>query len=219
MILYIRSILLSRQSRSTMMAWKIIQTLSADLAPVWEGVTNESLGESTHPRRKTSYALSREAIRQLLLEQGHQVSPGDIKLIGFNKIINFPQYSLSLTHSIDVGAAVLASQANYLAVGIDLENKDRKVSSAIRERIVNKEDASLTNIELWCAKEAVFKCLMNSGQFEQTIDFMDIVIKEDEWLHPESGLRGRHEFHLEDPYIINLAYLENTNSSRPIGDQ
>lgn len=192
-----------------MPTWKFLQTLTQDEANEWQTKANQALGVGTHEKRKTGFSISRAALRALLIDQGHQIKIADMDLENFNTLKKFPQLTVSLTHSGTFGAAVLANRSEYRAVGIDLELKTRVVKAEIKARIANPTDANLTNIELWCAKEAAFKCLMNTEMFSKNIDFKEIVVGADFWFHPESGLRGELIFHLEEDHLISLAYLKN----------
>lgn len=190
--------------------WKLSKTLSNPNDPDWDLLTKLTLGEKIHPQRKRTFLLSREALRVSLKEAGKEVAISMLMLKDYSGIRGVPEYTLSLSHSKDCGAALVAPGCIYRSVGIDIEHTERTVKKSIIERVGHPEDlGSLRNIELWALKEAVFKALMNSGSFEKHPEFSSIKIGKDFWSHPPSGLRGDWELKLSDDMVTALAFLKN----------
>lgn len=190
--------------------WKLTKTLSNPNDPEWELLTKLTLGENIHSERKKTFLLSREALKDSLMEAGLEVSISRLMLKDYSGIRGNPEYTLSLSHTKDCGAAVVAPSCIFQSVGIDVEHAGRTVKKSIIERVGHPEDlATLRNIELWSLKEAVFKALMNTGSFEKPTEFSSIRIGKDFWSHSPSGLKGEWELKNSDDMVIALAFLKN----------
>ena len=122
---------------------------------------------------------------------------------------NVEQFTLSLSHTSECGAAMIADRKFFRSVGIDIEREDRVVKDFIRERITHKDDTNFRNIEIWCLKEAVFKALMNTEKFEKPLEFSSICIGKDSWSHSPSGLEGKWEVETIKPVVVARAFLQN----------
>lgn len=193
--------------------WKIVSTFSESQAAQWEAYVETSLGPGIHPARKQGHILAREALRLVLCEQGEAPQISDLFVRDYHSLERWPDLTLSLSHSKSSGAALLADRERYLSVGIDIEEEERHVKASILARVSHPEDISLRNIELWCLKEAVFKCLMNSGRFEKPFEFAEIQLLEKRWKHSPSRLEGEWKIIISEQHVIALAYLENESSS------
>ena len=104
---------------------------------------------------------------------------------------------------------MLADRIFFRSVGIDIEREDRVVKDSIRERIAHKDDANFRNIEQWCLKEAAFKALMNTEQFEKPVEFSSICIGKESWSHSPSGLKGKWEMETIKLFVVARAFLQN----------
>jgi 4'-phosphopantetheinyl transferase EntD len=191
-----------------MYTWKLTNTLANPLDPEWQSLLEMTLGDTVHVDRKNGFLLSREALQSCLKEKGLTVSPRKLMLENFHKINGLNQFTISLSHTKECGAALLADSSIFRTVGIDIEHEERLVKDSIRERIENRSDATLRNIELWCIKEAVFKALMNTDQFEKPIEFSSIEIHKNYWTHSPSGLKGEWEIETKKPYLVARAFLK-----------
>lgn len=190
-----------------MYKWKLIKTLSNPKDPEWDLLTKLTLGDEVHSDRKNGFLLSREALLLTLKELQNSVNISDLTLDGYSTLPSFPQYTVSLSHTKECGAALLADRQTFRSVGIDIEQEERPVKDSIVERVSNPHDTSLRNIELWCLKEAAFKALMNSGVFEKPIEFSSIEIGDQTWSHSPSGLKGEWELEVVKPFVIAKAFL------------
>lgn len=204
MIVQLRS-----QNRSTMMKWKILQTLTNPEDESWEFLVKKTLGVNVHPDRKKGFLLSREALRQCLIEFGEDPNIHDLELQNHSLLPALPHFTLSLSHSKDCGVALVAQREIYRSVGVDIEEKTRVVKDMVRERILHPMDEKLKNIELWCLKEAVFKAIMNALPHENPIEFSSIEIQNMKWLHSDSGLQGDWVLQETHEFILALAHLKN----------
>lgn len=198
-----------------MYRWKIVTTFKESEEAEWHSLVLNQLGEGIHPERVKGFILAREALRLCLTEAHYSPLISDLKIRKFNSLSKWPELNLSLSHTKLAGAAILTSRAEYISVGIDIESDHRVVKDTILERISNSRDTNLRNIELWCLKEAVFKCLMNTGKFEKPFEFAEIEISHQRWVHSPSGLEGEWKIIISEQFLIALALLKNQNSSRP----
>ena len=107
---------------------------------------------------------------------------------------------------------MLALQKEYLAVGIDIESIERVVKDHVIQRVTTAKDIKFTNLELWCLKEAIYKCVSNSGLFDGVLEFRDMEIKENHWHHSPSGLCGEWKQFQELNHQVAIATLKNQNS-------
>lgn len=192
-----------------MHVWKLIKTLSNPKDPEWDLLIKLTLGDDVHSNRKNGFLLSREALFNALKEAHINANISDLTLEGYSTLPRFPQFTISLSHTKECGAALIADRQTFRSVGIDIEQEERVVKDSIAERVSNPHDTSLRNIELWCLKEAAFKALMNSGEFEKPVEFSSIEIGKGTWSHSPSGLKGEWELEMIKPFVIAKAFLRN----------
>lgn len=192
-----------------MHVWKMAKTLSNPKDPEWDLLVRSSLGEDVHPDRINGFLLSREALKEALSVSQIYPSPLELFLTHSSRIQKFPQFTISLSHTPECGAAYIADRKYFRSLGIDIEREDRVVKESIAQRISHPDDAGLRNIEVWCLKEAVFKTLMNTELFLKPIEFSSICIHQNEWSHSPSKLRGKWELDIIKPFVLARAFLEN----------
>ncbi len=165
------------------------------------------LGADPHPKRLQGFLYSREALRLILCSLNLPSDINSLVLTNYHSLKHSPEIVLSLSHTPGAGAAILGFRNHFRSIGIDVENENRVVSSLVKEKIAHPEDYKLRNIEMWCLKEAAFKCLMNTDLFEQNVRFADIQIQKDTWSHAPSGLHGALELTQVDSFVLALATL------------
>lgn len=90
-----------------------------------------------------------------------------------------PPYSYSLSHSYyqKTFHAIAALAPETLAIGIDLENRERTVSLKARKFYHHTQDRhspKRTDIEVWCLKEAAFKAICQKRRQKEKIFLSDI---------------------------------------------
>jgi len=107
------------------------------------------------------FFLSRQALLTCLRHLGTAPRFDDLMKKELKRRYEINDYHFSLTHSRtehgEVAAAILCTQKN-IHVGIDIEPYARKLQDGAAKFYVNADDLSLKPIELWCLKEAAFKC-------------------------------------------------------------
>lgn len=190
-----------------MLTYQLVNNLNIDEDPQWHELTLMSLGPDTHPSRIKGFCLGREALRSCLKMLGLEISITQLQLENYKGLKKFPDLNLSISHTKDFGAAVVASKDQTVSVGIDIEPLSRLVKAPIIDRISHPGDAKLEPIVLWALKEAAFKALMNTGRFEQNEEFSSLLISEDGWGHPPSGVLGEWKTEVQDDVIIALAWI------------
>lgn len=192
-----------------MYSWKLVETLINPLEPEWQKLSEIVLGKDVHADRQKSYLLSREALLSCLNEWSYALKPLELNLLNYHTITSLEQFTISLAHTKNCGAAMVGERKNFRSLGIDIEHKERLVKEPIQKKISNKEDVSLRNIELWCLKEAVFKTLMNSDQFQKPIEFSSIIIGDKTWRHSLSQFSGTWELEEIKQYVVARAFLKS----------
>jgi 4'-phosphopantetheinyl transferase EntD len=192
-----------------MTKWIISETLRDPQDPDWEKLAVSFFPDGVHPNRKEGFLLSRSSLRDCLSLVEVNCPIPSLHLINHSHLRDWPQYTISLSHTNKCGAAMIAERKFFRTIGIDVEHEERIVNESILERIGQSKDLNLRNIELWCLKEAVFKTLMNTGEFDRPVDFSSICIEKNLWSHPPSNLSGKWELDLIKPYIVARSFLEN----------
>lgn len=75
-----------------------------------------------------------------------------------------PRFIFSLAHTQEAAVAIKASKDSFLAIGVDIENKNRPVKDQILNFYKNNlDDSKIAPLALWVIKEAAYKCLYNAG--------------------------------------------------------
>lgn len=177
------------------------------------------LGEGTHPNRVRGFILSRVALENCLRQRGINRPLSSLTLDSYFQVTGLESLTISLSHTPQAGAALVAERKDFQAVGIDIEDEARAVKDSIIKRIAHPADANFRNIELWCAKEAAFKALMNTGLFPKPIEFSSIQIAKESWFHSPSNLSGEWKLMTINSTILAMAFLKNQDTSRPGHDQ
>lgn len=187
---------------------KTVKTLANPKDLEWDTLVLETLGSGVHPHRVQGFLLAREALKEALKAFGKDLSPSLLGLENYHQLKSFPEFTLSLSHSKELGAAILADRKDCLSVGIDIESELREVKDSIWTRVSHPHDVSLRKIELWCLKEAAFKALMNTDKFPLPIEFSSIEIQNQGFSHSPSGISGEWELHQEHGHIIAVASVK-----------
>lgn len=190
-----------------MTTWKITQTLTEPFDPEWEKLVQLTLGEKIHPGRKQAFLLSRMALQKCLSENGFYLTPLQLELASFSEIKTFPKFTVSLSHTDSIGAALVCNKTDFKSVGIDIEKEHRVVKPEIVEQMSHPDDVRLRNIELWSLKESTYKALMNSGLLSKSVDFRTIEIKDQKWFHSPSQLQGEWEQSIVNSIVVSRSFL------------
>lgn len=116
---------------------------------------------------KDTFTNSREALANLLKQESLEVNDlkVDLELINYQNLKKFPDYVLSLSHTLGAGAAVLSKKSEIVSLGIDIEWSDRHLKDEAARFYRHPEDSShySDKLELWTMKEAAFKALSPLG--------------------------------------------------------
>lgn len=155
---------------------------------------NMKITHEIYHSNSDNFTNSRTALRNLLNRQGLQVLDFkiDLSLVNFRELTNYPKFYTSLSHTKNLGAAVLAERSEVKGIGIDIEWSDRIIKPGADKFYVNKEDQhKLSPIELWTAKEAAFKSLSPMNVFPGVLVLSKIIIQENTFYTEElPDLRG-----------------------------
>ncbi len=187
----------------------MIQILNQIQTPEWDALIHKLYGFEVHKNRKQETILSRQALLDALEELGVKLQIQDLVLIDYSQITKLPEYTISLSHTKNCGAALVADKKTFKSVGIDIEPLERIVRPNVLQRVSHPRDLKLESIEIWCLKEAAFKALMNSGNFEKPLEFSSIEISDKKWAHSPSGLEGEWELETSQGFVIAQAFLKN----------
>jgi 4'-phosphopantetheinyl transferase EntD len=185
----------------------LTRILSEPSDPAWQELAHSALGEKVHEERKRGFLLARQALMFCLNDFGLGLEIPQLRFRNFHELQNLPQFTISLSHTKEAGAALVSLVTEHRALGIDIEHEERPVKQMIMERISHPEDLKLRNIELWCLKEAVFKTLMNTDQFPEPVAFASLKIENGKWFHAPSQLEGTWELDVMNSFVVAKAFL------------
>lgn len=191
-----------------MFTFKLINHIDLTELPDWEALKTDVLGHSIHPHRAQGFYLAREAMRQCFKELSLELAIKDLVLENYDKLKNYPLFTVSLSHTPQWGAAVIGDRKQYQAFGIDIEHRDRTVKKPILERISNIKDIAVDPLMLWTLKEASFKALMNTRNFMHPIEFSSIEISQDNWVHSPSKIEGEWKVIDDSELMVAIAWIK-----------
>ena len=191
-----------------MPTYHILKNLILTQEPRWMSLVKTVLGDDIHPQRAHDFALSRGALQLCLGKLGINLTIEELILEDYCTVKGQDSLTISLSHTSDWGAAVVAAKKEYVSVGIDIEPLTRGVKPAILERISHAADHDLPGLNLWSVKEASFKALMNTKNFPHPIEFSSIKISNNVWEHPESSTHGEWEVQEEQGLLVALAWIK-----------
>lgn len=191
-----------------MLTYRLKNSLIPSEEDSWKQLVTESLGVDVHPKRALGFCLAREALRECLSTLNIHLGVKDLVLKGHSEVQGVEEIQVSLTHSSDWGAAVLARSSEIISVGIDLEPLSREVKPLILARVSHPEDLDLSPLSIWTLKEAAFKALMNTKRFEHPLEFSSIKIGDQVWSQKESGISGEWKLIHEEGQLVALAWIK-----------
>jgi 4'-phosphopantetheinyl transferase EntD len=187
-----------------MLNWNLQNTLPNPINDEWDLLVKSCLGDGAHPNRIKGFILSRLALQECLKTAGVHLKISELLLVHHRELLASAQFTISLSHTSQVGAALIDLKEKFISVGIDIEHEEREVKGDVLKRISHPEDLDLKKIELWCLKEAAFKALMNTGRFEKPVEFSSIHIQEKNWLHVTSGIEGHWRLQSKESMLVAL---------------
>jgi 4'-phosphopantetheinyl transferase EntD len=149
------------------------------------------LGAKAVPRRRREFALGRACARLALAHAGY-TAPRPILRGNRGEPLWPAGWVGSITHASEVAAAVVAEEARVLSLGLDIEDLRRELSPGfvymiglpeerawVAER-PDPEEVHLRTMQLFSAKEAVFKALYPLGHVP--LGFLDARLVWQPWL-------------------------------------
>jgi phosphopantetheinyl transferase (holo-ACP synthase) len=140
-----------------------------------------------HPTGKENcnYCLS-HALRGLI----GPYEETELEISNYYNLKQYPEIVASLSHSKNIGAALLAPIEKYPSVGIDIELKERKITIGAEKYFFNEHDRPGSDpLLVWTKKEAAFKALyplISKFRWKKELLLKHIWIKGDKF-----GLMGR----------------------------
>lgn len=168
--------------------------------------------EAIHPNRLAGIYSSRHSLWENLRKIDPEASLEKLQLKNYGELLHYPDVVISLSHSAIAGASALALKKEYVSIGIDIEPLERIVKASILGRVTTEKDVKLAPLSIWCLKEAIYKCVSNSGLYEGVLEFKDMEILDQRWNHSPSGLNGEWKLFDELHHRVALATLKNQNS-------
>lgn len=138
-------------------------------------------------------ALSVHKIRRSRFEEGREAANQALKQVGFGGVALieksakgaplFPEgFTGSISHTKDWAVAVAAREADYLAIGVDIEAADRVFKNSIAPRITNDEERAQFSdfgeqdvLVIASIKEATYKALFPDAQ--RWIGFHEVALR------------------------------------------
>jgi hypothetical protein len=190
-----------------MLCLRLENTLNFTQESEWKRLAENTLGQGVHIKRLQGFRLSRQALQQAFLEFAIPLEIHQLQLDHYDALKGFPDYTLSLTHTAQWGAALVAPRKQFVSVGIDIEPIERSVKDSIIQRISHPDDMKFEPIVHWALKEASFKAVMNTRGFELNPEFSSILLGEKIWSHP-SGLSGKWDLEFTSELVVAKAWLE-----------
>mgnify|MGYP001356483745 CR=1 FL=1 len=112
-------------------------------------------------------------------------------------LIHFPNIAVSVSHTKNILAVLLANKSAHRSVGIDIELNDRQIATNTKKYFVNDLDKPASNqglLGIWTLKEAAFKAC--SPHYPECKLLKQIVIDSHSYAVGEKGIiKGRiHQF-------------------------
>ncbi|EQC43805.1 4'-phosphopantetheinyl transferase superfamily protein [Bacteriovorax sp. Seq25_V] len=163
--------------------------------------------EDFHPEANQGFRISRYALSQLTKNHlGHEV----LEIESFNHLKNNPETLVSLSHTKDAAAAIIANHSDYQGIGIDIEWRTRKYRPGIEKYfLLESDDKELPLLDLWCAKEAAYKAYFPHYRGEKVLVIKDLIIKNSKfYIEGNVDALGDILFENTEDYILAIALLE-----------
>jgi phosphopantetheinyl transferase (holo-ACP synthase) len=183
--------------------------------------SNLFIPKHLHPNLALQKKAARLALYDTITGQGKKINFQQMEIIHNHYVVNVPGTLVSLTHTKDLAAAIIAKQGEIFSIGVDLERIDREVKAELVNKFKNEHDThNLTELELWVCKEACFKALSpvyKRLNLKRKLILKDIVIVspseaqitnlKNETIHLEIELSKLDQHYLAKSVIKNNNYL------------
>lgn len=176
----------------------------------------QAIGEKAYPKRKLDFTLGRMAAREALHELRH--SPVPIPRGERGEPIWPGGIVGSITHSCGTAVAIAGDRRNFRTIGVDLESIDASLSLRSMKLICvddemewvisgEMEDAKLRLIQLFSAKEAIYKAFYPLVRTELT--FKDAYLRWDENAPNGGGFTARLNVQgVESTFYVHSIFLD-----------
>lgn len=72
-----------------------------------------------------------------------------------------PSVLVSISHTDEIGAAIIAKDELMKSIGLDIEKSSRMISNEMKKFFSTNFDitTNLSNLDIWCIKEAAYKAI------------------------------------------------------------
>ena len=165
------------------------------------------------PHRKKEWASSRFALLSALKDicpEWELRSKEDFEIARHHVLKKNERLLVGLSHTGFYGAAVVGWQGpTLLGLGIDIENKGRRLSQGAERFFAQERDAPFFQsrpLLLWTAKEAAYKALWPVAQ-SSSLTLRDLWVKGESFGRGEKPL-GRLSLQEEGELWVAIAFLE-----------
>lgn len=158
-------------------------------------------------KRRDSYLLSRTALLRALRLNKINLRLDNLFVIGHSQVHGFEHVTVSLSHTVDSAAAVSALKSDILALGVDIERRDRPVKLEAQKYFCRDEDNfdNYTLLEKWVIKEACYKAFSNLTQDRFLLK--DLTCDQGKAIY--NGITCSYELIHKDQHLIAIAYVPN----------
>ena len=179
--------------------------------------SNIFIPEHLHPNLSLQKKAARLALYDALMEMGKKVKFEHMEIINHHYVVNVPGTLVSLSHTKDMAVAIIAKQGEIFSIGVDIERVDRPLKAELVSKFKNeKDDQTLSDLELWVLKEACFKALSpvyKRLHLKRTLILKDIIIKDKNHAIIVNQKNVQIELELElnqqEQHYIAIAHLKN----------
>jgi 4'-phosphopantetheinyl transferase EntD len=178
---------------------------------------NIFIPEHVHPKLSLQKKAARLALYDAIQELGKKINFEQMEIINHHYVVNVPGTLVSLSHTKDMAVAIIAKQGDIFSIGVDIERVDRPVKAELVSKFKNeKDDQTLSDLELWVLKEACFKALSpvyKRLHLKRTLILKDIIIKDKNHAIIVNQKNAQIELELElnqqEQHYIAIAQLKN----------
>ncbi len=123
---------------------------------------------------------SRMAIIHALQDIGISANFSELEILNNHHLKDFPETLISISHTDDFASVYLAQTNKYKSIGIDIEKINRQMKFGANRFFDNQQDqTNLSQLEVWCVKEAAFKAI--SPLWDEQLVLSNIWIKDNKF--------------------------------------
>ncbi|ATH08348.1 hypothetical protein BIY24_10430 [Halobacteriovorax marinus] len=189
----------------------LFDTLSIKLEDTYQGEIPRDVSE-VYPSKKrvrdhyTSRLALLHALESLKGPESFQ-NYSDLIIDNHHHLRKAPEILVSLTHTIQLAAAVVSNHPKISSLGIDLESTQREMKEGILKFFIRDADTESDPLKNWCIKEAAFKALSPLYNLEKRLVLKDIIISKDKTFFLETlpELKGHYSIEERKGHYLALA--------------